>query len=283
MKRRKFLQSGAMLTASTFIAPSLLAQTKSRKDIGLQLYSLRDVIFKDTKNVLKQVASFGYTELETFAYDKGMLFGMTLADFSKYCNDLGMKVVSGHYSLDQATGKDWEKMVAEAKAINQNFVVVPWIDAAIRNSIDLYKRHCESLNKAGEVANAYGIRLAYHNHDFEFQAINGLVPYDVMLKELDPRLVTMELDLYWVVYAGYQPADYFQKYPGRFELWHVKDMDKSDRKRNADVGTGTIDFKSLFAKAGQSGLKKFFIEQETYPTSSIESIKACAANMAKII
>ena len=115
--------------------------------------------------------------------------------------------------------------------------------------------------------------MGYHNHAFEFSEAEGKVVYDVMLDSLDPKLVAMEMDLFWVVNAGKNPFAYFEKYPGRFELWHVKDMDKADKDRNADVGTGTIDYKALFANARKSGMKRFFMEQETYPSSPMESTR----------
>ncbi|HWA35948.1 MAG TPA: hypothetical protein VG737_17515, partial [Cyclobacteriaceae bacterium] len=113
----------------------------------------------------------------------------------------------------------------------------------------------------------------YHNHDFELEKIDGQIPYDLMLAQLDSKLISMELDLFWMIYAGYQPLDYFKKYPGRFEQWHVKDMDKTDRKKNANVGTGSIDFKPIFAQAKLAGMKHFYVEHDNFPNSSMESIK----------
>ena len=117
----------------------------------------------------------------------------------------------------------------------------------------------------------------------EFEKFEGQVAYDLMLKELDPKLVGMEMDLYWVTVAKLNPLDYFAKYPGRFEQWHVKDMDKIDPKTQVDIGTGRIDFKSIFAKANQSGLKHFYVEQEAYPVSSLDSVEKCIGNLKKII
>jgi sugar phosphate isomerase/epimerase len=116
--------------------------------------------------------------------------------------------------------------------------------------------------------------LGYHNHEFEFEKIDGQIPYDLMLAELDPKLVSMELDIFWVVNAGYDPCEYFEKYPGRFEQWHVKDMDKSNKMRNADIGSGTIHWKKIFSKAKRSGMKHFYVEQETYPGAPMDSVGA---------
>jgi sugar phosphate isomerase/epimerase len=274
MKRRQFIQSSAVAAAGMLALPTLLRAAQSKADIGLQLYTLRDTIGKDPKGVLKKVAGFGYKKIETYAYDKGQIFGMPFAEFGKYVKDLGMKVTSGHYPLAMAKSDGWEKAVADAKAIGQQYMVVPYIDAGERKSIDDYKNICASLNKAGEVCKKNGVRFGYHNHAFEFETVEGQIPYDVMLKELDKNVVGMEMDIFWVVNAGQDPLKYFEKHPGRFEQWHVKDMDKSDKMRNADIGQGKIDWTTIFAKAKQSGLKHFYVEQETYPGEPISSVRA---------
>lgn len=254
--------------------PSLAgAMTKKGKaEVGLQIYTLRDTIFKDPKGVLKQVADFGYKKLETFAYRDGSIFGMPFADFGKYIKDLGMKATSGHYGLDQAKSDSWEKAVTDAKSIGQEYLVVPYLQEPDRKTIDDYKKVCAALNKAAEVAKKNGMKFGYHNHAFEFETLEGQTPYDVMLKELDPKLVDMEMDIFWVVNAGKDPLQYFEKHPGRFTQWHVKDMDKSDKMRNANVGTGTIDWKNIFANSRKSGMKHFYVEQETYPGAPIDSV-----------
>lgn len=246
--------------------------------MGLQLYTLRDVIFKDLQGTLKKVADIGYTEVETFSYSDGKIFGQPFSDYIKMANDLGLKTVSGHYltGFNQQTSGNlnngWEQAVADAKAAGQEYMVIAYLTKEERETIDQYKALCESINKGAEVCKRYGIKMGYHNHDFEFAAIDNQTPYDVMLAELDPSLVCMELDLYWIVRAGFSPADYFSKYPGRFELWHVKDMSKDDVTKNADLGTGKINFVEIFSQRQQSGLKHFFVEQETYAVSSMESV-----------
>jgi len=282
MKRREFIQTASFAAVGLLSLPSFLAVAKAKKGLGLQLYSLRDSMPKDPKGVLKQVASFGYKELETYGYANGKLFGMDIREFNEYVKSLGMKVTSGHYGIDIIRG-DWEKAVLDAKAIGQKYMVCPYLNENERSSIGDYKKRCEEFNKAGEICNKHGIRFGYHNHAFEFTELEGQIPYDVMLTELDPKKVSMEMDIFWVVNAGFDPLQYFQKYPGRFEMWHVKDMDKSDKNRNADVGQGSIDWKAIFAKAKQSGLKQFFVEQESYPGEPIKSIEACAKYMKTIL
>jgi sugar phosphate isomerase/epimerase len=226
-----------------------MAAGKARKQIGLQLYTLRDTISKDPKGVLGKVATYGYKLLETYGYGEGRIFGMEFQEFVKYAKGLGMKVTSGHYALNAIKGDAWLRAVEDAKKAGQEYMVIAYINEPERQTLDQYKQICADLNAAGEVCNQNQIRFGYHNHAFEFEKIDDMVPYDLMLKELDTVNVGMEMDIFWVVNAGQDPVDYFKKYPGRFEQWHVKDMDKSDRNRNADVGTGSIDFKAIFNSA----------------------------------
>jgi sugar phosphate isomerase/epimerase len=284
MERRKFIQSASMAAVGMLAAPSLLeaAMKKKKKAMGLQLYSLRDIMPQDPKGVLKKVAGFGYNEVETYGYSAGKLFGLTAKEFGDYCKSLGIKVTSGHYGID-VMRLDLQRAIDDANAIGQKYMIIPYLGGAERTSMDDYKKRCEEFNKAGEICKKNGIRFGYHNHAFEFENMNGQIPYDVMLAELDPKYVGMEMDIFWVVNAGFDPLQYFAKYPGRFEQWHVKDMDKGDKNRNADVGTGSIDFKALFAKAKLSGMTNFYVEQETYPGTPIDSIEKSAAYVKTII
>lgn len=282
MKRRTFIQHSSLLAGSVLL-PSFLnscSAGQKGKSVGLQLYSLRDVIFKDLQGTLQGVAAMGYKKLETFSYGDGKIFNVPFSDFVKMTKDLGMSLASGHYSsgFNQTTKgnlrNDWEKAVSDAKEAGQEYVVVPYLDKDERKTIDDYKSTCELMNKGAEVCKQYGLRMGYHNHEFEFEKIDDQIPYDVMLTELDPALVCMELDIYWIIYAGHNPIDYFSKYPSRFELWHVKDMDKTNRELNTDIGTGSIDYAELFKHAEHAGLKHYFVEQEDYPVSPMQSVKS---------
>lgn len=274
MKRRVFIETSAMAAAGLFFLNGCSPAAKKASGVGLQLYTLRDTISKDPKGVLERVASFGYEKLETFGYNDGKIFGLDFGEFGKVVKDLGMKVTSGHYGLDQVTSDRWEKAIEDARSIGQEYMVVPWLNESDRTSIDDYKRICETLNKAGEICNNNGMKFGYHNHAFEFDDMDGQTPFDLMLDETDPKLVHIEMDIYWVVNANRDPLAYFEKYPGRFEQWHVKDMDKNDRQRNADVGAGSIAWKPIFEKAQQSGLKHYYVEQESYPGEPIDSVEA---------
>lgn len=286
MRRRQFIQTTAMASAATWIyactgkTPTGEVQNSAAaKTIGIQLYTLRGIINNDVKGTLQTVADTGFKELECYSYGDGQIFGMPYSDFNKMIQDMGMRITSGHYSLGvskpEAIGtvaNGWEKAVEDAANIGQEYMVVAYLDQKERESMDQYKQVCEMFNKANETCKQAGIKFGYHNHEFEFESMDGQMPYDVMLQELDPS-VSMELDLYWINFANQNPIDYFTKYPGRFHQWHVKDMNKTDRTKQADVGTGSIDFKALFAQAEQSGLKHFYLEQENYDSSEVESIR----------
>src|SRR5688572_28822497 len=276
MRRREFVQTASFAAVGMLSLPSFLAAGKRSKNIGLALYTLRDTISKDPKGVLEKVASFGYKELETFGYADGKIFGMDFTEFCKLCKGLGMNVTSGHYGLDKIKGDTWQKAVDDAKKNGQQYMVMPYLLEPDRKTIDQYKKLCADLNAAGEVCNKSGIRFQYHNHDFEFDTIDGQIPYDVMLAELDLKKVGMELAIYWIVRANQDPVKYFTKYPGRFEQWHVKDVDKNDRSKNADVGSGSIDYTALFAKAKLSGMKHWYVEYDTFPGEPIDSAAASA-------
>lgn len=282
MNRRTFIERSALAAGGLAFA-SMYSCSKPaavvQKSIGIQLYTLREIFEKDVMGTLKLVADTGFKEVEAYGYDNGKIFGVSYSDFAAEVKRLGMKIVSGHYGTGQSSPErvgtpvnQWEKSVNDAKAAGQEYTTIAWLDDSERNSLDALKRTCEILNKAGEISKQYGLRMAYHNHAFEFDKVEGEVMYDVMLKELDPSLVAMEMDIYWVVFGGQDPLALFKKYPGRFELWHVKDMDKTDRAKNSDVGSGQIDFKSIFAATGESGMKHFFLEQEYFTGPQATSI-----------
>lgn len=281
MDRRKFIQYSSLAAAGLTLFPSLV-EAKKKSAIGLQLYTLRDVIKSDPKGILSAVAALGYTEVETYGYKDGKLFDLPVAEYGAFMKSIGMKTVSGHYGID-LTMKGWDKTCEDAKSLGQSYVVVPFLDKKYYSSLDELKKTCEILNNAGVVAKKHGLQFGYHNHAFEFEMVGDKTMFENMLELLDPKLVIWEMDIYWVVRAGHDPVKYFEKYPNRFPLWHVKDMDKVNREKNADVGAGSIDYKMLLSKAKQYGLKKFFVEQETYPSDPMESTKNCMTYLKSII
>ncbi|MEI9921739.1 MAG: sugar phosphate isomerase/epimerase [Bacteroidota bacterium] len=273
MKRRTFLSTTAMAVAGAAVVGCGKPTESAKKAYGLQLYTLRDVI-KDTtkvKDTVKQLVDWGYNEFEAYGYSNGQMFGMPYKEFTDYVRTLGARVTSAHYDID-VIRTQWDQAVADAKEAGQEYMVLPWIDEANRTP-DGFKQIIEDVNKAAEVTKKAGIRMGYHNHDFEFKMIGDKTGFDTLLEGFDKDLVSWELDLYWVVRAGQDPEQIFMKYPGRFEQWHIKDMDKADPTKNADVGTGSIDFKKLLMHAHHAGLKHWYVEQETYPVDPMTSTK----------
>ncbi|MXV50167.1 TIM barrel protein [Pedobacter sp. HMF7647] len=281
--RRSFIKSTALFSAGMLVAPSLFAESKKGKLIGLQLYTVRDAMAKDPAGTLAKVAQIGYNSVEGATYTGTQTFyGMTPVKFAAELKKNGLIIPSSHYILGQAkmNGNDlkgtllheWDKAVDDAAAVGIKYMVCAYLMPDERGNLDNYKKLAENFNKAGETCKKAGIQFCYHNHDFEFQAEDGKLPYDVLLNNTDANLVKMELDLYWATKAGHDPVELFNKHPGRFPLWHVKDMDKTPEHSFAEVGSGSIDFKKIFANAGKSGMKYFFVEQDKTPGSPFDSI-----------
>lgn len=279
IKRRDFLINSGLAISALAIAPSLAFTTK-KSNIGIQLYTLRESLPKDVKGVLEQVSKAGYKEVETYGFSiKEGFFGTSPKEFKSILNDNGLKCPSGHYdfsSLMKDNSKDFLKASIEtANILESEYVVVPWFPAELRGtSSDDYKKIALKINEAAILCKQAGLKIAYHNHDFEFEKFGNITGYDVLLKETDKNLVDFEMDLYWVVRAGHDPLQFFKDHPGRFTMWHVKDMDNSDSDLNTEIGKGKVDFKSIFVKAKLSGVKHFYVEQETnYTPNPLESIK----------
>ncbi len=271
LNRRELLKQMALVTAGSFFMNDTLALHDAKnKKIGVQLYTLRDAISKDAKGSLKRVAELGFGEVENFGYN-GKFFGMDASTYKTLLGDLGMTAPSGHYMYGNILN-GWEKAVEDAKAIGHDYMVLAYLTPPERKSLDDYKKIAENLNKAGEVCKKAGIQLCYHNHEFEFEAMNGQLPFDILTGETDAGLVKIELDLYWAMVAGQDPVALFKKHKGRIALWHVKDMDKTPKKNFTEVGNGVIDFTTIFKNAKTSGMKHFFVEQDVCPGSPFDSI-----------
>ena len=282
--RRDFLKTTVAFAAASMILP-LSAFTQEKKTIGLQLYSVRDKLQKDLKGTLEKVAKIGYNSLEAAGYNAtdGTFYGMAAKPFVDLVNGLGMTLNSSHtvFDLDIA-----EKVIAATAATGAKYIIYPFLAESLRTNLDGWKATAAKFNKMGEIAKKNGIRFGYHNHAFEFDQMDGQLPYDILVSQTDPSLVTFEMDLYWVTRGGHNPNDLFNKYPGRFELWHVKDMVKTDDMFFAPVGTGRIDFASIFAEKKTAGMKYFFVEQDSFkdmdPLESVE-ISYKYLNQAKFL
>lgn len=270
--RRDFLRTTAAFTAATMIS-STFAFTGQKKIIGLQLYTVRDKIKQDLKSSLERVAKIGYNSVEAAGYNvaDGTFYGMAPKAFAELLNGLGMSFNSSHtvFELDSA-----EKVIADAASAGAKYIIYPFLPDKFRSNLDGWKATAEKFNKIGEIAKKNGIQFGYHNHAFEFDKMEDQIPYDLLVSQTDPSLVTFEMDLYWVTKGGYNPVDYFKKYPGRFQLWHVKDMTKTDDMFFAPVGSGRIDFSSIFAEKKTAGMKYFFVEQDSFKDlDAFESIE----------
>lgn len=254
--------------------------------MGLQVYTLRDQLKEDLEGTLKKTADIGYTKLEVFGYTEGKFFGKSAKEFKAIVDGLGLKVPSGHYLTGQNNPEqkgtpinDWQMAIDDAAELGQQYMVVAYLLDFERKNLDDYYKVCDILNAAGEQCQKSGLKLCYHNHDFEFDVFDGQVAFNEMMDRVDPNFVNIELDHYWVKKAGYNSVELFEKYPGRFPLWHVKDMDENGDF--TEVGTGMIDYSSIFAQAEQAGLDHFFVEQDQATMDRFESIQISFKNAVK--
>jgi sugar phosphate isomerase/epimerase len=228
--------------------------------------------------------------VELFGYSDGKFFGKSPKEFKSLLQGLGLTAPSGHYQTGNTTPdakgtliNDWNRAADDAAEVGQKYMICAYLFPDERKTLDDYKRHAELFNKAAEVSKKRNLQFGYHNHDFEFVTLGGQVPYDLLLKQTDPKLVQMELDLYWAAFAGRDPVALFKKHPGRFPMWHVKDMEKSTSRTFAEVGTGSIDFKRIFAAAKTAGLQHYFVEQDQTKRDPMESIEISHKNLQKIL
>jgi sugar phosphate isomerase/epimerase len=253
--RREVLRTlSAAAAAATIPGWSTAGRADRLKRIGVQLYTVRSALKADFDGTLQKVAAIGYKEVEFAGY-----MGRTPAEVRASLKKAGLSAPAEHVDLE-VLEKDWSSTVAAAHIVGHEYLVVAWIDAARRASIDDYKRIADIFNRLGRQANAAGLRFGYHNHAYEMIALEGQVPYDVLLQNTDPDLVCFEMDLYWTTDGGQDPLAYFAKYPGRFALVHVKD--RTANGQMVDVGQGTIDWAAIFAHRKQAGTKHEFVEHD---------------------
>jgi sugar phosphate isomerase/epimerase len=233
--------------------------------IGLQLYTVRHEMEKDFAGTIARVAATGYREVEFAGY-----FGKSPRDVRALLDHHGLSAPSAHASL---APDQWRAALDAAPVVGHRYLVIAWIPAEQRRTLDDCKRAAERLGRAAAEAQAAGLQFAYHNHDFEFVPLDGQLPYDVLLRETDPKLVQMEMDLYWIVKGGQDPLAYFARWPGRFPMVHVKDSAGGPAHRMMTVGAGAIDFKKIFAQREQAGIRHYFVEHDE-PGDAFASIRA---------
>lgn len=267
-----------MAVAATSLLPSLLYSCDKDYPLGLQLYSLRDTIGDDVEGTLAKVAKVGFKEVEPYGYSsENQFWGVSVQAFKNMLDSYGLKSPSGHYEFGSylkpdGTKDDFNEILEVAQQLGQEYVIIPHLSGDLRSNIDDYKRLADKMNEAGELCRNAGLKLAYHNHAFEFEDHNGQNGFEVFLNNTDKDLVYFEMDIYWVVRAGKDPVAMMRQNPGRFPLWHVKDMDKADHELNTEIGSGTIDFKKIFQMAEDAGAKHFILEQENFKMDPYKSL-----------
>ena len=255
---------------------------------GLALYTLRDSMQNDPKGVLKQVAEMGYAYIEAAGYQDGLYYGMAPADFKSYLDSIGLEGISTHQSA--ITLENADQMIADAKTAGFKYLVVPIPpmghftydpETQSMGMSGTVEEVTDILNVLGEKAHSAGIELLYHNHDFEFKANeNGVIPMEYFIENTNPEHVNFQMDLFWVTHAGADPFAYFEKAPGRFKSWHIKDMDAEGKF--APVGQGSIDFGEILTQKEKAGLEYYFVEQDmTFERAPLEAVALSREGLEK--
>ncbi|PYQ37962.1 MAG: sugar phosphate isomerase/epimerase [Acidobacteria bacterium] len=279
VNRRRFLETAATISAATLFSSRFgwAAGEHKINKIGVQLYTVRDLMKEDFDGTIAKVAQVGYKEVEFAGY-----FGHTAEQVKQILQKNGLTAPSTHVQYDELDEK-FPSVIEFSKTVGMDYIICPWIPEELRKSPDIWKQASDKFNKCGEQTKKAGMQFGYHNHWFEFLPTNGKLPYDELLKDCNPDLVKMEMDLCWAVAAGADPVKYFEKYPGRFPLVHVKDLktkpkitsggaqNYGDTVDLTEVGSGIIDWKRIFAHAQQAGIKHYIVEHD-HPKQPIESI-----------
>jgi sugar phosphate isomerase/epimerase len=272
--RRLFMILSAVVLAGAFITPNYSFKPAKQKNIGLQLYSIRDSIRRDIPAAIEKVAKMGYKFVEPAGYSDGKIYDMDPIVFRNLCRKNGVFVLSAHVSQNLPNEAGWNKTMAwwdqcidAHVAAGAKYLVQPSMGDDAYRSLETLKKYCEYFNAVGAKCNAKGLRFGYHNHSKEFSTqLEGQTIYDYMLANTDPSKVFFQLDLYWCVEGGKNPVDYFNRYPGRFELWHIKDTE--------EIGaSGKMDFAAIWAAAKKSGMKYGIVEVEKYNFDEFTSCK----------
>ena len=286
VNRRVFLQGAAGAGVLMGLGQGHAATAKPRFEMGLQLYTVRDPMAKDPLATLKQISALGYRNLETFGFDatRTGYYGMGAADFKRTLDDLNLRTTSGHYDLFRYLEtplpefRDYvSRCIEGAVVLQQKYITWPWLSPEQR-TIRHYELLAERLNQVGEQVERAGLKTAYHNHDFDFLPQDGKVGYDIVMQRTDPALVKLQLDLYWVVHSSPRSAhELFALQPGRFTMWHIKDLHLQTRDYT-ELGNGTIDYTKIMPDAKLAGLEEYFVEQGgNFAVDPMHSIATCAA------
>ena len=267
--RREFLTQAGLISAGMMVAPKLVMARAQSNVVGLQLWSMRDQLPHNVPTVISKVAKAGYKEVETYGYSKKDGFwGLDAKAFGDLLKSNGMSTPSGHFEFDHffATGQtdELESYIEAAHITGMETIIVPHLDGNFIKTVDDFKLIADKLSTAAAICKKEGLKFGYHNHNFEWKKVDGTTFYDTILTHTDPKVVKMEMDLYWVVRTGQDPVEIIKAHPGRFFAFHIKDMDKSNHELNTEIGSGTIDFKRIMGYEKLAGVKHFIVEQENY-------------------
>ncbi len=278
--RRDFLKTTG-LWATGALALGTEALAGSIKTYGLQLYSVRDVLPADPKNIMTKLARMGYKQFESYQGSQGFLWGMEPAAMQSFLNGIGVRMVSTHFDFKAAaTDPDaLQKAIDMANGAGLTYLLCPYIGP--QKTWDDWKRVADSFNRVGEVVRNGGLRFGYHNHDYSFRLQDGKLPQEYLLSQCDPMNVMFELDMCWIEAADQSAVDHLKKYGNRYELCHIKDFQReADGKVvQQNLGQGTVNYKAILKQARKSGIKHFLVEQEEYPESPLASMTADSAYM----
>lgn len=292
--RRKFLHLAGVAAGGALVLPHWACQESTASQataepaptaapqgppslsaFGVQLYTLRDVIGDDPRGIIGQVASFGYTQIESYEGPQGMFWGMKPAEFKTFAGDLGLTMVASHCDIH----KDFARKAAEAAEAGASYLICPYVGP--QKKLDAFKRLAEKFNECGDICQQNGLRFAYHNHAYSFEPLEGVLPQDLMMAETNPDTVDFEMDMYWVVTAGADPVAWLEKYANRFRLCHIKDRLTTAPAGEPDascvLGTGSIAYPGLLKAAAAQGMQYYLLEQERYDdTTPLDCVKAGA-------
>ncbi|SHO61251.1 sugar phosphate isomerase/epimerase [Algoriphagus zhangzhouensis] len=294
--RRKFIQMGSLMGLGAALMPmqfcspakkegetlmtdpETVAQTL--KAFGIQLYSVKDQMAENPQETMRALASYGYKQFEGFDGGKGILWGMETAEFKSLNSEIGVDFVATHCDVF----KNLEAQAEQAAEVGIKYLICPWIGG--QDSLDKYKAIAEQFNQIGETLKGYGLKFAYHNHDYTFVEQEGQLPQDVLMDNTDPALVDFEMDIYWVYVAGVDPEAYMKKYKDRFRLCHVKDAAagiENPHERGVLLGQGEIPFAKLIKESQSLGMKYYIVEQEQFDgVTPMQAAEKNAAYLSKL-
>lgn len=284
-QRRKFIQTSAMLGLGATMMPLQFCSTPKKETMtskaekekletfGIQLYSVKEDMAINPQATMRSLAGYGYKQFEGFDGGKGILWGMQPAEFKSLMSDTGSSMIASHANVFE----NLESQAVQAAEVGMKYLICPWIGP--QRSLDDYRKKAAEFNQIGEKLKLYGLRFAYHNHDYTFISQDGSLPQDILINETDPALVDFEMDIYWVHVTDAKPIDFLAKYPGRFRLCHLKDAESGTgdpHQRGVLLGSGEIPYATLIKQSRELGMEHFIVEQERFPSGT--PMEAAEAN-----